>query len=249
MAFNVDAFKSEISTRGTLQTNKFEVEIPMPLKLVGLGFGNSTSMLQVRAENVRLPGMSLDLTSVNRYGIGPKQRLPFNVNFTDNSITFIEDGQNTIWKYFYVWMNSIFDYSGLQQTRINTLPTYQVEYKKQYCTDIKVKVFDTVGTLITTLVMKEAYPTNLGDVGLSWADNNQLFRVNVGFTFREWYLDNFNLSGVNNMPQPVNLPSPQGPTVSNQVDLAPVPSNNGQPRTMNLPFNPNQLPYQPVTIP
>ena len=217
MGFNIDSFKTEITGRGTLQTNKFEVFIPLP-RVMG-GSTATARMLALRAENVKFPGVNLDLTQVNRYGYGPRIRSPFNVNFNDNSITFIEDEVNTVSKFFYIWMNSIFDYSGVN-TGSNVSPTYLVKYRIEYVTDIKIYVYNTAGFLASTVVMKDAYPTNLGDVGLGWSDNNSLFRVNVGFTFKEWYIEQFVQNGRDKLTASTGTYQPgteKSPTNSNAV--------------------------------
>lgn len=217
MGFNIDSFKTEITGRGTLQTNKFEVLIPLP-RVMG-GSTATARMLALRAENVKFPGVNLDLTQVNRYGYGPRIRSPFNVNFNDNSITFIEDEVNTVSKFFYLWMNSIFDYSGVN-TGSNVSPTYLVKYRIEYVTDIKIYVYNTAGFLASTVVMKDAYPTNLGDVGLGWSDNNSLFRVNVGFTFKEWYIEQFVQNGRDKLTASTGISQPgtqKSPTNSNIV--------------------------------
>ena len=38
-----------------------------------------------------------------------------------------------------------------------------------------------------SVIMKQAFPINLGDIPLSWSDNNNLMRVNASFAFTEWY--------------------------------------------------------------
>lgn len=215
MAFNIDTFRAEVTGRGTIQTNKFEVLIPLP-KSLGATNVYTSQMLTMRAENVKFPGVNLDLTSVNRYGYGPRQRMPFNVNFNDNSITFIEDEQNTVSKLFYLWMNSIFDYTGIDDLSMSSIPSYFLRYKNEYATDISIYVYDNIGNLSCTAVMKEAYPTNLGDVNLSWGETNNLFRVNVGFTFKEWYISQFVQKGTSIDP------SSKSPTVSNSVQIPPA---------------------------
>ena len=245
MAFNVDVFRGEILTGGILQTNKFEVRLNCPVTLIGKSGSNQSLMF--RAESVKMPGVNINTTNVNRYGIGPNQKLPFNVSFADNSISFIEDKNGTVWKTFYSWMNMIFDYSGLTSSqRLNSMPSYLVEYKRNYMTDIHVYVYDTQSRQpgvndktssipVSVIIMKEAYPISLNDVNLSWSQSN-LMKVDVGFTFREWHMQNFDLSKIN---QAVVPPTATSPIITNEVG-PPETYGPNTPRqeTMN-PRNPN----------
>ena len=88
---------------------------------------STESLLQIRAESAKLPGVLIQTSDVNRVGIGPTQKMPFNAQFTDTSITFVSDSKGEIYNYFYTWLNSIFDFSGIYNR--NALPSYKTEYK------------------------------------------------------------------------------------------------------------------------
>lgn len=182
MPFNVDIFASEIMKTGTLQNNKFDVRFSLPLFLFRSG---STESITLRADSVQLPGINLDTTAVNRYGLGPRQKVPFNVNFNDNTISFIEDAKNSIWNLFHTWTTNILQYAAPG----GSSPTYLMRYKKDYQTDISIIVYNTDGLAVSQITMKEAFPISMAGVGLSWADKSNILKVNVQFTFREWYMD------------------------------------------------------------
>lgn len=189
--FNISEFSSHISKTGTLQTNKFLVEIPT-IKLYIDNAGTNTDLERLvtyRAESVHVPGVSLDVQSVHRYGIGPIEKYPTNVNFTENTITFIDDAQNTVWKYMYDWMNVIFQYSN--KNRLNRFGSYTLEYKENYAVDIKIAVFGNDGKQVSSIVLVEAFPTALDDVSLSWSTNSSLFRVSARFSFKTWYEEDY----------------------------------------------------------
>jgi hypothetical protein len=187
--FNIANFSSHLHKYGTIQTNKFMVEIPSPSILAGSSV--PTEVMLNRANAIKIPGVSFDTQNVLRYGMGPQQKFPTNVNFSDVDITFIDTVNNDLWKRFTVWMNGIYDFTG--QTG-GSQAGYQVEYRSYYETDVKIYIFDNEGIQRTAVVLKEAYPVSLTDVSLSWGDNNKLYEFGVRFTFKEWYYSGYNVT-------------------------------------------------------
>jgi len=59
-----------------------------------------------------------------------------------------------------------------------------------YAVDTKINVYDNDGKPSTTVELIDSYPVSMNDIALSWADNNQLKRVTVTFTFRHWRFTN-----------------------------------------------------------
>jgi hypothetical protein len=195
--FNIASFSSEIGKSGYLQTNKFYIQFPSPsilqnYSIDGKPVADIERMIQIRAESVKVPGIALLMGDVNRYGIGPVQKMPYNASFTTNSISFIADRNGAIYKYFYTWINSIFEFAGASGAPINGIPTvnrgasYQTEYKDNYTTDITVSVFNNTGEMIKQIEMLKAFPESLNEVPLDWNQNNELMKVTVSFSFRDW---------------------------------------------------------------
>lgn len=197
--FNLADFKSYLSKTGTLPTNRFAVEIPVPKVLFGAevvvnnwrrpmpGFSED---LQFRAESITAPGVTLDMTNVNRYGIGPIQKFPFNANFTPVSITFLADKDSLVWIFFYNWLNNIFSYSYDDANPNADFLRYRANYMVDYVVDPKINVYDYDGVLSTTIQLIDAYPISMNEVNLSWSDNNQLMHITVSFAYRHWVITN-----------------------------------------------------------
>ena len=241
--FNIASFSSEIGKSGYLQTNKYLVKFTTPKILENYSIDNKPVLdieriMQIRAESVKIPGVALLMGDVNRYGIGPVQKMPYNASFTSNSITFIADRRGTIYKYFYTWINSIFEFAGASGAIVAGKPiisrnaSYQTEYKDNYTTDIHVCVFDNSGNQIKEIVMIRAFAESLNEVPLSWNQNNDLMKVTVTFSFRDWQmiaveskspqLQEFNsatnvtdaLKGINSLLQGSSISTPKNINIS-----------------------------------
>lgn len=229
--FNIADFSSNLNKFGTIQTNKFLIEIPAPRIL---GPSRLDEVILYRASSARIPGVTFDFQRVFRYGIGPEQKIPTNVHVTDISINFVDTVKNDIWKRFAVWFNGIFDFTGRSG---GSQASYKTEYKDYYVTDVRIYLFDNEAILRNVVVLKDAFPTNLGDVNVSWSDNNKLYEFTVGFAFKEWYYDGYALQEFQSgaslgaaqtaQVQPNRTESPRpGPTVRPETYGPPVPQIN-----------------------
>lgn len=214
MSFNISSYKENINKFGVLRSNRFEVRVVTPPILQGsaivtaagaVSSDGSIEMLKFRAEQFRAPGITLDSKPVYRYGMGPYQKMPYSGRYTDNNLTFLADGYGIMWNFWYQWVNSIFNFAGNDAASgsvvggFNTRPSYQVEYKDKYATTISVVMFNTEGQEVQTINMFDAYPIAFNDVQLSWGQKNEIVRITVGITFREFSIEKSTI-GVNYSP-------------------------------------------------
>lgn len=211
MAFNITEFNSSISNYGILPQSKFLVYFSTPRVLNGVFsnsgnplFNMSTSyLMQMRAEQARIPGINIMTTDNNRYGLGVVQRMPFNAQFTDTSITFTADARGQIYKYFYSWFTSIIDFNGSGSSNINGTffanpqPSYTMGYKDDYVTDIYIMVFDNYGNLAKQITLYNAFPNTMNDINLDWGNDNSVMKITVGLSFKEWSMDVYQNPGIN----------------------------------------------------
>ena len=209
--FNINNFRSDISKNGVLQSNKFIVAFNSPSCMQntyigtkqGTRYASSTErLIQARAESVKIPGVALLQSDINRYGVGPSQKMPFSARFTENSITFISDRNSEIYNYFYTWMNKIFDFSG-SSYESNIGASYATEYKDNYVTDLHVYVYDNSGNQVNDIVMYRAYPESINDISLNWNDNNNLIKITVSISYRDWSMVGVS-NAINNNAQDIS---------------------------------------------
>jgi hypothetical protein len=193
MAFDIREILTTISKNGVMQTNKFDVRVTPPKILQNLNInekdtGSIYNTLNFRADSAKLPGVLIQTSDINRYGIGPTQKMPTNAQFTDINLTFIADKNGDIYRFFYVWLNAIFDFGGIRST--SSLPTYKVAYKDYYTSEIlQVSIYDNYGKIKQVVSLYKAYPVSFNEVPLDWGSQDQLMKFNIAFTFRDWALE------------------------------------------------------------
>lgn len=207
---NVESFKSTISRLGGVaRTNMFDVQIPVPIMMQGkttVGVGNQQVNVQTRdvgllCESAVLPGVALSTSDIRRYGYGPVEKKPYLTTFTDQTFTFIGDNTGAIHAFFYKWITGIvkgdISPSGNQmKVGYNGLGAYEVEYKENYAVDIVITCYDERDQSIVICTLRKAFPIFLGDVQLSWAENDQFMRIPITFTYQTWDLEVVNINSV-----------------------------------------------------
>ena len=196
MTFSISEFSANINKYGTLKNNKYEVIFGAPniMRSGVVGGGpdapsraTEINLVQImlRAEDVQIPGINLELATVNRYGIGLKQRFPTNITLPETiSMTFIETEKSDMHHFFYEWLNEIFNIQFNGDSR----GIYLTRYKEEYMTDIVILVYnegDKELIIANKVILREAFPTQISEIRLGWADNNTLMKIKVNFTFSD----------------------------------------------------------------
>jgi hypothetical protein len=138
-----------------------------------------------------MPGVMFDTIDTRRYGLGPLIKTPTNKSrFNEATFSFVDTKNGDVYKFFSSWLRTVVDFNGGG----GTLPSFKINYKRDYSTLIEIRVFNNTGTREndspsvdskSTLNMQlvEAFPLNLSDTNLSWSNNNELFRTNVVFAY------------------------------------------------------------------
>jgi len=216
MPFNIDSFKSNISKDGYLNNNKYEVIIvPPPMFSVNLArngirltssYGVANS-LRFRIDSIKAPGITILSADNNRYGVGPTQKNPYNVQFNEIGLSFITDKKADLWQFFYQWTREIFQYNpadtvlstvggiasafGLDLGGIFSNSTnYSANYKEDYAALVQIYIYDNFGELAQVVNLYDAFPTAINEVNLGWGNNNQAMRIGVTLTFKEFTMTN-----------------------------------------------------------
>ena len=195
--FNISEFKSYIGQTGYAPTNKFFVDIGIPPLMFKSSLNVNGSPvspasigkdLQMRAESARAPGILITTNNNQRYGMGPYQQVPNNVNFTNTSMTFLADSRGLVWSFFYQWFNTIFGFDEVISGSRESIDynTFRVNYKEDYVSDIAIRVFDHAGKQVSAVQLIDAFPISMNDISLAWDSTNQLKRITVSFSYRSW---------------------------------------------------------------
>lgn len=197
--FNVEDFKSELNKRnGVMRNNRFLLTFATPRVLFGnAGRADMNRSMEFWCESVNLPGYQLMQHDTRRWTYGPAEKRPFAPNFQSLQCSFIADGNAGIWNFFNNWLQYILSHNTPQgfnnPSGFGGYP-YELAYKVDYVTELNIAVFDETGRIKINLVCKEAFPSQVIDTNLNWADTNGTAKVGVVFEYLDWYQTNPNAS-------------------------------------------------------
>ena len=199
MAFNINEFMAEISQSGVSKSSHYSVIFTPPPDMYYLRINGVTSFetlrkIELRAEEVRLPGISYATSDNNIYGPGPFRKMAFNVAFTEIPMVFLADKNGEIYKFFYAWVNRIINFAGPGGNANIDNASYDVGYRNNVSTTIDINVYDQYGKIQFVLKLFGAFPVSINEIPMSWNQQNELMKLAMSFTFTHWKLDNINYS-------------------------------------------------------
>ncbi len=200
MTFSIAKFSADITKNGVLKNNRFVIDIPVPAVLAGRTLASPEGsakpinefprLVQFRGCQAHAPGIYLNGSDDFRYGIGVSQKHVQGAFFNDVTFSFICDRNGSLYKYFYAWMASIFDFGGYASSGNGDssyqAPTFGMEYRDNYVVDPSIQIFDDQGRTALNFVLRGAYPYRLAEKALDWAEKDQIMMLTVMFTYKSW---------------------------------------------------------------
>jgi hypothetical protein len=213
MSFNVQTFQSNIDNRGLVQSNKYDITISldntelssallkMPTNGGSIYMSDMCKDLSYRCIAAEIPTVEIRAASINRYGLGVVEQIPFTTTPQQLSITFLCDRIGGVYNFWTSWLNYILSMNGLSttnQTKTNQLTTngqfYTLEYKTNYSATIAIAVYDNGGNITNTHKYYGAFPIIARSSPIGWGTNNDLLKLNVSISFREYQIDQSTIS-------------------------------------------------------
>ena len=181
MAFNVNDFKGAMN-RGGVRQNLFEV------KFDPSGGNNlADDIVPFMAQATSLP--SSDIGSIPVPYFGRTIFLAGDRTFSPWSVNIVNDSAFSIRAQLENWHNKL-------NGRVSNTRSSQYALAKNYKIDATVTQFDAQRKVLRKYKFIGAFPITVGDIALSWADNNAIETFPVTFQYDYWDIDNSDNSTV-----------------------------------------------------
>ena len=161
----LSTFKSDLA-----KTNRFDVDIPVPLGLIQ--YVKTAKALNYRCEAANLPGRTVATAEQKTYG--PVEKYPYLSTYNDMDLTFIVDGDMYQKIFFDAWINYI-----------NPTFSNNFRYKSDYSTTISINQYDQSNNLTYTVALYDAYPISVNQLDLDWS-NDSYHKLSVTFAYTYW---------------------------------------------------------------
>ena len=193
--FSLDGFINDFKNNGVLRTHSFEVFFPICKYLSGMY--NTTEEITLRCESAQMPGLTLaEAQSPPRYGYGPVEFNPYGIIHDNVSLTFVLDKTSGQYAFFYDWMGVIVNpdkSKGLEAEKSyrgrSAHRAYEVGYKDEYSVEMRVTMFDEEHNAVQSVTLYDAFPRAINAIDLNWENQDQLAKVVVPFTYRDYKID------------------------------------------------------------
>jgi hypothetical protein len=202
--FNLNSFLTEVLNQDVLPSHSYLVTFapfrngfPENEPLTNF-VTNKRSTLVMRCENVILPTPSLlEEENIRRYGYGPVEKVPYGVQFSDVSMTWLVDSKSEIIDFMHQWMNTIVshDSPGISgdgttisnssyRDKLGGYSPFEVGYKDAYTNPVvRIYVYNRQQQAVTEYEMFDVFPMNIQSINLSWSDENQIQKLTVNFAY------------------------------------------------------------------
>lgn len=206
MAFNVNQFKSSLHRfGGPAHNGLFQVIFTNTPSLPGTSARSRD--LSFFCKSVAIPSINLQTSEYQAVAARPKQ-FPTGITSEQVSAIFMLDSNHQILSFLHGWMQKVLNYStsGGAMSEVDGMLPHEVGYKDEYSCRMIIRYYstynnvtgfgNTFNTVLNVLdflsggnyyevVLDNAFPIAVGDVDLSWDNQNSFATVGVGFSYDE----------------------------------------------------------------
>jgi hypothetical protein len=187
--FSIQKLSSELNDlKGLYQANRYDVTIHVnkqfPDKYKDYG-----QKLRFMCNSAALPGVQILASDHRRQGFGTFDRRVFGAQITDIPLTFMLDNKGYVLSFFQDWFNRIVYYHPETEHSAQKgtgAQKFEVNYRDNYECQIEISTYDQLSNNIITYKLFEAFPFQMGDVTVAWAETDAFSLLPVQFTFRNY---------------------------------------------------------------
>lgn len=171
----ISAFKAQMQGGGA-RPNQFRVELAFPF-FIGSLASSAGNAAQFLCKSATLPASTIeDITASYRgrpvHFAGERTFMPWTISIYNDTDFLLRNAMET-------WSTGVLDYSS----------TNGLVRPADYQVDMSVYQLDRNDNVIKTYRFFDAYPTNVGQIQLSFDQNNQIEEFEVEFTYNFFIAD------------------------------------------------------------
>lgn len=132
--------------------------------------------LALQCESAELPGRTLETADARIYG--PSFKVPYRMQYSETTLTFICTNDFYERKLFERWMDAIIPSD-------TNNPRFPKSTASRYLTDIRVIQYDDIVRQIYAVDLIDAFPTGISPQALSWGDD-AFHRLSIQFSYQKY---------------------------------------------------------------
>ena len=132
--------------------------------------------LALQCEAAELPGRTLETADARVYG--PSYKIPYRMQYSETTLTFICTNDFYERKLFERWMDAIIPPD-------TNNPRFPKSEMSRYMTNIRIIQYDDIVRQIYAVDLIDAFPTGISPQALSWGDD-AFHRLSIQFTYQKY---------------------------------------------------------------
>ena len=132
--------------------------------------------LALQCESAELPGRTLETSDVKIYG--PSFKVPYRMQYSETTLTFICTNDFYERKLFERWMDAIIPPD-------TNNPRFPKSNSSRYMTNIRIIQYDDFVRQIYAIDLIDAFPTGISPQSLSWSDDG-FHRLSIQFSYQTY---------------------------------------------------------------
>lgn len=177
MPFNVSEFAANIGSSGLAKTSTFTLSVFG--SILGIGMSEVQNAMQYRCDTVSFPGRLVNTS--DHFTYGPTQKIGYGQSFDTVEATIMLSENFREKLFFERWQDSVVGFARGTMTKEPGL--FDIGYYDDYVGTVEILQYDALGDLIYKARLLEAWPVQIADMPVNWADDD-IQRVTVSFAFR-----------------------------------------------------------------
>lgn len=179
MGFNINSFRKSLKT--IQRPTHFKVFVYPSQSMLQKGLYANTEFLSYTAKKAVIPGQQIQ-TNESRVEYGPIRKVGYSNLYMDAAIDFYVDGEFYVKEMFDTWQR---DQQGKPEDQnLETPGDFDPKFYDQYIGKVVVVQYSPQGKQIYQTTLVEAYPIQVSELNLDWADKDQIHILNVQFAYR-----------------------------------------------------------------
>lgn len=184
MTFNISRFKSQLDNfGGPSRASLFEMQIyQQPVR----GSAINSSNFNFFCQTVQVPG--IDLESVTYMPVaGRPVMFPTGVAPSQLNTIFMMDSEHQLLSFFHKWIQNVVNYGTTSGkfSEVNGKLPFEIGYMQEYSARLVIRHYTTGSDndRYYEYILDGAYPISIGEVDLSWAQNDSYLTLPVRFAY------------------------------------------------------------------
>lgn len=141
---------------------------------------------QFRCEQAELPARAFTLIQQKTYG--PLEMHPVQNTYNKIPLTLICSDDMKEKYFFDLWMEMICTSHPNYPYGRKGFVKFDFEYRANYRTDVIIRQLDVTGKPVYSVALRDAFPTEVYSMPLSWSQQNDYHRLNVVLVYRYFYV-------------------------------------------------------------